>query len=160
MMGSGKSYWAHQISSILNIPVLDTDQLIVAEHNQTIVSIFEKEGDDQFRLYEKKLLDEYPWPDEAVIATGGGLPCFHGNMKTLLQLGNVVFLDPPLEILIERLWNEINERPMVAACSNKKELQIRIGELLEQRRPFYEQATIILKMPNVELAEWEYLLKG
>jgi len=160
MMGSGKSYWAELISREFGIPVLDTDQLIAGSYNQTIAGIFEKEGAAQFRTYEKDLLENYEWPFTAIVATGGGLPCYHGNMETLLQLGKVIFLDPPIEILVVRLWEEKAKRPMVSACNTRAELQERIGELLEQRRPFYLKANIRLRNPNLELSDWESFLNA
>lgn len=158
MMGSGKSYWAEQISRESGIPALDTDQLIASHYNQSITEIFEKEGEVQFRTYEKELLENYEWPSNAIVSTGGGLPCYHGNMETLLQLGKVIFLDPPIEILVDRLWEERAKRPMVSACNTREELQERIGNLLLQRRAFYKKATIRLRMSNLELSDWKFFL--
>lgn len=160
MMGSGKSYWAHKLSAKLNIPALDTDQLLVKQHQQSIASIFESKGADQFRLFEKNLMMEYPWPAEAIVATGGGLPCYHENMERLLQLGSVVFLDPPLETLVERLWSEISERPLVSASGDKKALKERIGNLLLERRPFYEMATWTLTQANLTMTDWDFVLNS
>jgi shikimate kinase len=53
-MGSGKTYWGQQLSQKLNIPFFDMDEQIVNSEGKSINEIFEKFGEEYFRLKEKR----------------------------------------------------------------------------------------------------------
>lgn len=143
MMGAGKSYRARMLADFFDIPWFDTDMLIEKEAGKTIREIFaEPGGEARFRLLEHELLLRSPWPAGAVIACGGGMPCFHDNIELMLEAGLVVWLNPELSLLSERLWKERWHRPMVAASASRDALEEKLKSLLAERQPFYLRADI------------------
>lgn len=143
MMGAGKSYRAQKLSSFFDVPWFDTDVMIEQEAGKTIREIFEEKGGEaRFRLMEKELLDTYPWPEGCIVSCGGGMPCFHNNMEKMLELGLVVWLNPGIAMLTERLWKETSHRPMVVNSSTREALEERLTDLYTVREPFFKRAGI------------------
>ena len=76
-MGCGKTHWGKKISQKLNIPFFDLDEKIIEHEGRSIPEIFEKDGEEYFRLVEKDVLHMITESHETfVMATGGGTPCF------------------------------------------------------------------------------------
>ncbi|WP_281613661.1 shikimate kinase [Flammeovirga sp. SubArs3] len=154
MPGSGKSTLAKELSELISLPFYDMDSEIEIREEAPIPTIFELNGEDYFRKVEQKVVQEFK-PDNSIIATGGGAPCFFNNMEVLNRLGTTVFVDiAPLE-LTERVWEQHGSRPLLAQES-KEEIFQAIQAKREQRLPFYNKAQIIInggvKTPK-ELAE-------
>ncbi len=68
-----------------------------------IPEIFERLGEDWFRDREHECLKQTRRHESAVIATGGGTMTFERNREVIGRLGFSIWLDPPLEVLFERL---------------------------------------------------------
>ena len=146
MMGAGKTYRAQKLSGYFEIPWFDTDVMIEQEAGKTIKEIFAEEaGEARFRLMENELLHRYPWPEGCIISCGGGMPCFHNNLGKMLDEGIVVWLNPGISILSERLWKENAHRPMVVASATREALEERLTELTRVREPFFKRASIEIK---------------
>lgn len=66
--------------------------------------------------------------DDLVIATGGGAPCFHGNMETMNRSGVTVFLDASPELVAQRTMADEEAgkpiRPLVASRSLEERIAI------------------------------------
>ena len=76
-----------------------------------------------------------------VLATGGGTPCFYGNMQWMNDHGLTVWLDEPVDVLVERLKPEKEHRPLIKNL-NDNELKTFLAKKLEERKPFYRQAKV------------------
>ena len=140
-MGSGKSTIGKYLAELQNQPFLDTDLLIEERIQQNLKDFILESGEISFRLLEREVLREViDSQQKSVIATGGGLPCFEGNTKLLLENGILVFIDTPEDVLLNRLLND-DSRPLIENL-NENELKKYISVKLAERRPFYEQATI------------------
>jgi shikimate kinase len=120
---------------------IDTDELIEKSTKAKIKAIFEKKGEDYFREKEKKVLHETLKEKKAVIATGGGMPCFFDNMQVMNENGVTVYLEASPGILFHRLIHEKERRPLLMNLRSM-ELMDYINTLLERRKPFYEKAKI------------------
>jgi shikimate kinase len=143
IMGAGKSYCAQKLGQYFAVPVFDTDVLIEKQEGETIAEMFSKpNGEQYFRELERNLLQEKEWPEGCIVSCGGGLPCFFDNMDFMLQHGLVVWINPALKMVAERLWREKSERPLVASCKTPVELAYRIEVLSAKRNPFYSRAHI------------------
>ena len=147
--GSGKSTTAKVFAGKYNFVFFDTDELIEKKYGKKISEIFEEEGEEKFREYEKDILEVLLLKDNIIVATGGGLPCSYDNMKKIKDNGYSVYLDVPLDILTERLLAE-NHRPLINGL-NRRELYDKLKDTLLQRKKFYEQADLIIK--NINKAE-------
>lgn len=139
MMGSGKSYWAQQIAAATNLNWMDLDAEIEKENSMTIKEIFETEGEAYFRLLEQKALHTLALYNNIIIATGGGTPCFFNNMDWMNAHGRTIFINEPINILIQRLQSEKAKRPLISNLSNQA-LHQSLTERLESRMDFYSKA--------------------
>ena len=138
-MGVGKSSLGRLIAKNLEIPFVDTDEEIVDNECKSINSIFKDEGEAYFRQQEADVIRSFDVTKKQVIATGGGLPIYHENMKYMLDHGLVIFLDIDLDTLTQRLFKGRAKRPAIKSL-DIDEIRNKLIEMLEKRRPIYELA--------------------
>lgn len=113
MMGSGKTYWAQALKKKLKVPAYDLDSLIEMMEEKTISEIFAQDGEEYFRKAEAKMLRLFAEKKQFILACGGGAACYHDNMKWMNQHGLTVWIDEPLETLVQRLSLEKTHRPAI-----------------------------------------------
>ena len=157
MMGSGKSYWAQQLSAQYNIDWMDLDAEIEKETSLTIKEIFETEGEAFFRNKERDALHNLSSFQNIVIATGGGTPCFHNNMQWMNEQGTTIWIDEPIDVLVKRLVPEKAHRPLIKNLSDH-ELHTFLSHKLKEREPFYSQAKFRLNSETLNTAKLLQLL--
>ena len=138
-MGCGKSSMGKKLASVYRFPFVDTDALFEKEYQCTIPDFFVSHTEEEFRIKEQKILYQTAQFDDAVIATGGGMPCFEDNMEWLLSHGTVVYVEMSPLALHHRLIHSKKERPLL---SNKETLLEDIETLLAQRETTYKKAHI------------------
>ncbi len=155
-MGSGKSYTGKHLATHLNYTFVDLDEEIVSGEGKSIPEIF-IHGEEYFRRIEKEYLRKTEHIDHAIIATGGGAPCFHGNMGWMNEHGVTVFLDTHPEILVNRLSKKIHKRPVLKAKVGK-ELMDLVSDLLNSRMEYYNQAQLACEVKEDGKEAWEVLL--
>jgi shikimate kinase len=147
-MGSGKSTLGRRLASHAGLHFIDLDKYIEERNCRTVPQIFALEGEEIFRMKERKALEEVSAFDDVVVATGGGAPCFFDNMELMNRTGITIFLDIHPEILAKRLLTSKTERPLIKGKS-KDELENFIAGNLQKRRTFYEQAKIRINNPDM-----------
>ena len=143
MMGSGKSYWAKQLATVLQYELVDLDTVIEIENNATISEIFELYGEQFFRNQETKYLRNFDTKNNFVVATGGGTACFNDNMQWMNEQGITIWIDEPIDVLVNRLVKEKAHRPLIKNL-NGAELKYFLEQILQQRKPFYSKAKYII----------------
>ena len=143
-MGCGKSKLGKALANKLEVPFLDLDTLVETINQQSIPQLFENLGEEGFRLKEKEALQQSAMDNNAIVATGGGAPCYFDNMNWMNKNGITVFIDTPVKVLADRLINARVERPLVKGKSIPELIEFIEAKLIE-RRPFYEQAQVIIK---------------
>jgi shikimate kinase len=148
-MGSGKTYVGKQIAQELDIPFYDLDEYLEEKEGKKISEIFQKKGEDYFRQIERMCLRDFGIIGDAVIACGGGTPCFFDNLEWINQTGISIYLQTPVKLLVERLSDMQAERPLIAGKSNS-ELRDFIEEKLNERVAFYLKASIIHHQHNAD----------
>ncbi len=138
-MGSGKSKLGKQLATKLGLPFIDLDQYIETAANQTITALFQKDGEEYFRVLESQYLKEVAALPAAVVSLGGGTPCFFNNMDIITQSGRSIYLQTPVAILASRLAGAKTARPLL---HGKDEAAIKdfLEQQLVAREPFYLQA--------------------
>jgi len=158
MMGSGKSYWKQLLAKQCKTGGYDLDFIIEAQEERTISEIFQEDGEAYFRKAEAKLLRWFGEKKAFVLATGGGTPCFHENMKWMNEQGITIWIDEPIEVLTERLINEKAHRPLL---SNLDEAGLRafLSEKLEERKTFYSLATHHVKGDQISLKYFKKIIR-
>lgn len=141
MPGCGKSTFGRKVARELNLDFIDLDKEIIKKEEQSVTEIFELKGEDHFRKIESALLKDISLAnDNFVLATGGGAPCFYDNMEFMNEQGYTVFIDTPIDTLLERLsLSGINKRPLIKKMGEDN-LMEGLTEKLNYRLPFYKKA--------------------
>ena len=142
-MGSGKSFLGRKLALKLGINFLDLDDYISNQSGQTITEIFETKGESTFRMIESIALKQTFRLNNVIIATGGGTPCYKNNIEKMRQNGLVIFIDPTVDILENRLKHEIKTRPLLKGHANLRNFIIM---KLVDRVKFYKKANLIYKV--------------
>lgn len=141
MPGSGKSTFGKQLSQKIGRQFFDIDEQLERMIGMSVHQMFEEIGEDYFREAEQKVLHMLIRLNEpAVIATGGGTPCFFDNMDDMNKSGVTIFLDTPLEIVIERVSAKKDLRPLVDQMPDDA-LSKEIREMYELRKRYYSRAS-------------------
>ena len=148
LMGTGKTYWAQQLSVSCRMDWVDLDAEIEKETMLSIAEIFETEGEEFFRRKEKEALHHLSKHHNIIIATGGGAPCFHNNMDWMNENGITIWIDEPVEILVKRLQPEKKHRPLIKDL-NDSQLHEFLSKNLKERNHFYGQAKYHLQGDEV-----------
>lgn len=143
MPGSGKTTLAEELSSLTKLPFFDLDHKLEEKEGRSIPEIFSENGEDYFRKVENEVVHSF-LPDNAILATGGGAPCFFDNMDFMLSNGKTVFVDVHEDELIERVWSQHGSRPLLAQ-EGKEEMYNAIKEKRNNRLPFYKKAEYIIE---------------
>ncbi|MEO6132717.1 MAG: shikimate kinase [Saprospiraceae bacterium] len=144
-MGTGKTTLGQSVADALIVPFYDTDQLIESQAGMSISGIFELQGEKEFREIEADVLRQTTIHDKALIATGGGLPCYFENVSWMNEHGITMHLSWPPEILQSHLLRQTATRPLLENL-NQADAANKIDVLLHERKPFYEMAAITLDM--------------
>ncbi|HRO73331.1 MAG TPA: shikimate kinase [Saprospiraceae bacterium] len=138
MPGCGKTTIGKLLAESLQISFFDTDTIISSLEEMTISEIFVRHGEAYFRKLETDLLSNWKLHN-AVIATGGGLPCHDNLIERINEIGTSVWLKVPVAILEQRLNMEATTRPLI---ENKDNVTKWLKESLRLRSPFYRDAKI------------------
>lgn len=148
MMGSGKTTLGKELAEKLNYSFVDLDAFIEEKEGKTIAEIFAQQGQQGFRKLEHQALQTIVTNyKQAVVATGGGAPCFFNNIQLMNQAGETIFLDVPIKMLAQRLsQSDLSTRPLLAG-KTQSELISFLGKTLADRRQFYVQAKHLVAMP-------------
>ncbi len=137
-MGCGKSTAGKLAAERGGVKFRDLDRVIEEEAGMDIPLIFEKYGENRFRLLEAQcclaLLEK-----GGIVALGGGAAANAEAVPFIKRAGAVAFIDTPFEVCYERIKND-SGRP-IAAQKSENELR----ELYEYRRRFYlDAATVVI----------------
>lgn len=146
-MGSGKTRLGRLLASSLGFQFLDLDEAIEAAAGRDIPALFQLKGEEEFRRLEAKCLRQTESVQRAVIATGGGTPCFHENMDWLSRHGVVVYLHAEVGTLVQRLLPEREKRPLLQAM-DPDQLPAFVESKLKEREPFYLRAHFQLDLTD------------
>jgi shikimate kinase len=149
-MGVGKSTIARELSKQLNISFVDTDEKIEKQEKNSIINIFNTNGEIYFRKLEAKLLKQIK--EKQVIACGGGMPLFNNNMEYICKTGVSIYLEASPEFLFSRLKNERKERPLISQFNNY-ELKQFIYNQYTERKKIYNKATYKINVDNKTMEE-------
>lgn len=139
-MGCGKSTIGRKLEHLLGYPLVDTDELIEQKTGTTVAEIFAKRGEDYFRGLEAAILHELAAPNapRRIISTGGGIVARKRNRSLLKQLGYVVWLQAPIDVILDRTSRN-RDRPLL----NTENPREKIETLLSERKPMYDATSDI-----------------
>ena len=140
-MGAGKSTVGRALAKTVGKDFLDSDREIETQTGASISLIFELEGEEGFRRREQSMIEQLTERDNLVLATGGGVVLSEANRARLMARGFCVYLDAPIELLVERTRRD-RKRPLLAEGDPRQ----RLTSILEERDPLYRMvADMVVK---------------
>lgn len=110
-MGVGKTSVGKKVAEILDMEFVDTDLMIEKSVGMSARKIFSLYGEAFFREKEAQVIRDLANKMNAVLATGGGVVLNPINVEILSNMGIIVWLKAPLELIYERIQSDIN-RPL------------------------------------------------
>ncbi len=147
-MGSGKTTIGKKLANYLKYEFVDLDKLIEVKAGMSIVDYFEIHGENAFRELEKEVLQLAHFGENAIIATGGGAPCYDDNMAWMSANGQVVYLSLPPKALASRLENSKADRPLIRNLKGEQLVDF-ISNKLKEREPFYNQSKFVVSASDL-----------
>ena len=135
-MAAGKTSVARALARRLGWDAVDVDEVIEQRERQTVSDIFSRHGEQYFRALERQALMDQISRRHIVVATGGGTFVDGQNRAAINADGVSVWLDVPLERLIDRVPAD-GRRPLASDRAG-------FERLYYQRRAAYEQAHVRL----------------
>lgn len=148
-MGSGKSTVGKKLASKMQYSFLDLDNFIEEKYSRKISDIFIEDGEETFRIFERKALLEVIKIENVVISLGGGTPCFYDNMSIIQENGISVYLKMTAAALLQRLQNAKVQRPLLKGMG-ENELMEFIQQQLGERERFYLRTHLIFNALNAD----------
>lgn len=134
-MGTGKTTIGSLLAEKLQIPFIDTDNVIETNLGRTITDIFAQEGESFFRSHENNVVNKTLQNDSIVMATGGGTVTNPDTYRFMKEQGIVISLEASMDVLWSRLQDSKN-RPMLKKQYPKEQML----RLYLSRQPLYQQA--------------------
>ncbi|VWX58077.1 shikimate kinase I [Burkholderiales bacterium 8X] len=132
--GSGKSAIGRRLGQRLQVPFVDTDQVIERRIGCSIRDFFDREGEESFRRIEAEVLADLSTSFQGVLATGGGIVLREANRQCLRSNFHVLYLRSSPEELFRRLRHD-STRPLLQVEDPLR----RLGELYSKRDPLYTE---------------------
>ena len=149
-MGSGKSSALKQLGKLLSWETYDLDHLFEERYKISVQDFFHKYDEAAFRKLESQLLKETVKYENAVIATGGGTPCFYDNMEWMNANGTTIFLKVSTKTAVNRLLNSKKKRPLIEGKSEEQLLKY-VERHYGDRMQFYKKAQITVKGEDLDV---------
>ena len=134
---SGKTAVGCLLSRKLKIPFADTDQLVETAAGMSIKELVAREGWNAFREKETEAIASLRGTGLCVVATGGGAVLSEANRAMLKEMGSMIYLKTPSDLIVERLKRDARGsgvRPQFTA----ETLEAETIAVLAQRVSVYE----------------------
>lgn len=131
MPGSGKSTIGVVLAKVLGYKFIDSDLVIQETYHKLLHELIEEHGIKGFWQIENDVNASIDVTN-CVIATGGSAVYGPKAMEHFREIGTVVYLQLPLEEIVERL-GDLNQRGVTLHNGQT------ITDLYQERLPLYEQ---------------------
>ena len=113
LSGTGKSTVAPLLAERRGVVAVDLDRLLEQRFGRPVAQVFLEDGEPEFRRAEAELLAEVLVGPPAVVATGGGAVLDPESRRRLAD-AFVVWLSAPIDLLVRRLSDVAERRPLLA----------------------------------------------
>ncbi len=151
-MCSGKTTLGRELAIQLGTAFYDLDEMIEERAEMRATEIFARLGEPRFRELEREALHLVAG-EPAVVACGGGTPCYGDNMALMNRLGLTVWLSTSAEVIASRLTQPEHKqkRPTIAPLADD-EILPHVIEALGRRSPYYAQSQLRFDSTDIETA--------
>ncbi len=150
-MAAGKSTIGPILANTLGWIFFDLDKEIEKQEEMRVIEIFEKKGEDYFRVVETALLKKLSQTSESIISLGGGAIASDANFIIIKSTGKIIYLKSSAEMAYKRLRFK-KDRPAFVfegvESPTEEQFLERINQLLESRKIYYEQCDFIIDTDN------------
>jgi XRE family aerobic/anaerobic benzoate catabolism transcriptional regulator len=141
LRGAGKTTLGHKLAQNLKRPFIELDREIEREAGTSLSEIFLLYGQQGYRRYERRCLENLLESQEAcVIATGGSIVSERATFQLLLATCFTVWLKALPEEHMARVIAQGDTRPMEGNTQAMDDLR----RILKSRAGLYEQADAIV----------------
>lgn len=140
LMGAGKTAIGTIVAEHLGVDFVDSDEEISRAANMSISEIFDRDGEDFFRIKETQIIGRLLGSKPHILSTGGGAFLSKGNREMISNNAISVWLDADLETLWQRVKDK-KSRPLLMVDDPKATLK----NLYIYRKPQYAKANIRVK---------------
>ena len=148
MMAVGKSTLAKIVAKKLSIQFIDTDRNIENNNAMKIKDIFEKRGEEFFRIEEEKEVLKSLKKENCIIALGGGAFLNNKIRDNILKSAISIWLDADIKTLEKRVkWNK--KRPLLIKNNNYK----MIKKMYQERKEIYKLANHKIKCDKINKSD-------
>jgi len=151
-MGSGKSTVGKQLAKLLDLAHVDLDWFFEETYKISINDFFNKYDENAFRNIEHQLVKKTENLTNCIISTGGGTPCFHGNMDLINSFGITVYIKMQADSLFVRLKNSKRSRPRISQLTDE-DLMNRINNDLKVREAYYLKANLEFRGEDIDVSD-------
>ena len=131
MAGCGKSTIAKELSTKLNINLVDTDLLIERKYQASLEEIKNKYDYRFVRTAEEEVILKLDSSNK-IIATGGSAVYSAKSMEHLKSFSSIIFIKTPLDEIIKRI--DIGQERGLAVP-----LGMSIPDVYSEREPLYQK---------------------
>lgn len=133
--GAGKSTLARKLKKILKMPLVSTDEELVARFGMPIADWVAAQGWDEFRRIEAEVVRDAAAPGDHIVDCGGGVVERPENIECLRRSGVVFYLTGSVRTLTRRIHPK-GGRPSLTG----KDPRAEVAEVLARRDPLYRGA--------------------
>lgn len=144
-VGSGKSTIGKALAQAMERAFIDMDNTIEIGEKKALREIYEKEGEKAYRDLESGYLEKLRTKKNKVIATGGDVILREDNITILQQIGTIIFLHTPHDVLLNRMLGAHRPELMIRKpLLSNATLEETLRELMKVREPLYFHAANII----------------
>jgi len=133
-MGTGKTTVGKLLAKKTGKEFVDLDDEIEKMAEMKISKIFEKYGEERFRILEREVVGISSKKNNSVLSCGGGVVLNIINIARLNESCQVFLLTATPQEIMKRLHN-VKNRPLLGESEEEKEKKI--GEIMEVRKIYY-----------------------
>jgi shikimate kinase len=144
MMGAGKSTVGRRLAERLAVAFHDSDSEIEAAAGCTIPDIFDRYGETEFRVGERKVIARLLNEPPHVMATGGGALLDSETRARLASNSFSIWLKAPVELLMARVSRR-DSRPLLQHGDPRQTIE----RLLNEREPLYSLADLVVEVGDM-----------
>ena len=150
MMGSGKTTVGKALAIKLNRKFVDSDQEIENASGLSIKEIFDRFGENYFRIGEEKIINRIINSEENFILSVGGGVFVNNKLRKLINTEGVsIWLNANYKTLYRRLKKHTESRPLFKGYNFSKRLKL----LIKEREKHYRRAHISIYVDNISISE-------